>query len=160
MYKSVDFVYLGYYILWPMSIIEQLEAAGEVFSLRVRATLEALEAAVPRLEERIRELEAQLRRNSTNSSKPPSSDPPGVVRRSKKATGKKRGGQKGHRGHHRKRIAADRVDVIVEHRPACCGHCGHGLEGAEEGKRAWVHQVVELPAIRARVTEHRMRSVR
>ena len=160
MYKSVDFVYLGYYILWPMSIIEQLEAAGEVLSFRVRATLEVLEAAVPRLEERIRELEAQLRRNSTNSSKPPSSDPPGVVRRSKKATGKKRGGQKGHPGHHRKRIAAERVDTVLVHRPHVCEHCAHSLEGTREAKPAQVHQVVELPEIRAEVTEHRMLCVR
>ncbi len=163
MYKGVDFVYLGYYILWPMSIIEQLEAAGEVLSPAVRAALERLEALavmVPALQERVRELEARLGLNSTNSSKPPSSDPPSVVRPAKKPTGKKRGGQKGHRGHHRQQMAADRVDVIVEHWPEACGHCGHGLAGAEEAKPAWVHQVTELPPIRAQVTEHRMHSVR
>ena len=160
MYKSVDFVYLGYYILWPMSIIEQLEAAGEILSPAVRAAIQGLEATVATLQERVRELEARLGLNSTNSSKPPSSDPPGVARPPKKPTGKKRGGQKGHRGHHRKQIAADRVDVTVEHRPDACGHCGHGLVGAEEAKPAWVHQVVELPPIRAQVTEHRMHSVR
>lgn len=160
MYKIVDFVYLGYYILWPMSMIEQLEAAGEVLSPAVRAAIQSLEATIAALQERVRELEARLGLNSTNSSKPPSSDPPGVVRPAKKSTGKKRGGQKGHRGHHRKQIAADRVDVIVEHRPEACGHCGQGLAGAEEAKPAWVHQVTELPPIRAQVTEHRMHSVR
>jgi transposase len=143
-----------------MSIIEQLEAAGEVLSPAVRAAIQGLEATVAALQERVRELEARLGLNSTNSSKPPSSDPPGVVRPPKKPTGKKQGGQKGHRGHHRKRIAADRVDVIVEHHPEACGHCRHSLTGAEEAKPAWVHQVVELPPIRAQVTEHRMHSVR
>ena len=146
--------------MWPMSIIEQLEATGEVLSPAVRAAIQGLEVTGAMLQERVRELEARLGLNSTNSSKPPSSDPPGVVRPPKKPTGKKRGGQKGHRGHHRKRIAAERVDVILEHRPEACGHCGHALAGAEEAKRAWVHQVVELPPIRAQVTEHRMHSVR
>jgi transposase len=75
-----------------MSIIEQLEAAGEVLSPGVRAATQGLEATVALLQERVRELEARLAQNSTNSSKPPSSDPPGVVRPAKKTKGKKRGG--------------------------------------------------------------------
>jgi transposase len=146
-----------------MGIVEQLEAAGEVLSPVVRVALERLEALaalVPALQERVRDLEAQLGRNSTNSSKPPSSDPPGVVRRKKKPTGKKRGGQKGHPGHHRQQFAAERVNVVVEHRAELCAHCGHNLEGAPEAKAAQVHQVTELPEIRAEVTEHRMLCVR
>jgi transposase len=141
--------------LWPMSIIEQLEAAGEVLSPGVRAATQGLEATVAVLQERVRELEARLAQNSTNSSKPPSSDPPGVVRPAKKTKGKKRGGQPGHRGHHRMLLPPERVEK-VEHVPAGCGHCGHSLAGAEEGRPAHVHQVVELPPIRAEVKEHRM----
>lgn len=70
-----------------MSNIEQLEAVGERLSPAVRAALESLEATIAMLQERIRDLEAQLGRNSTNSSKPPSSDAPGVVRRAKEADG-------------------------------------------------------------------------
>jgi transposase len=143
-----------------MSIVEQLEAAGEVLSPAVRAAIQGLEATVAALQERVRELEARLGLNSTNSSKPPSSDPPGMGRPPKKPTGKKRGGQKGHRGHHRKRVAAERVDAVVPHRPEACGHCGHSLAGAEEAKAAQVHQVVELPPIRAEVTEHQLKCVR
>ena len=143
-----------------MSLVEQLEAAGEVLSLAVRAALAGLEQTNARLEERIRELEVRLKLNSTNSSLPPSSDASGVKRTPKKPTGKKRGGQKGHRGHHRQRIAEERVDHLLEHRPAECGHCGQSLAGAEEAKAAWVHQVVELPPIRAWVTEHRMHCLR
>lgn len=146
--------------MWLMSIVEQLEAAGEALSPTVRAAIVGLEATVAALHERVRELEARLGLNSTNSSKPPSSDPPGTMRPPKKPTGKKRGGQKGHRGHHRKRVAAERVDTVVVHRPEACGHCGHGLAEAEEAKAAHVHQVVELPPIRAEVTEHRMECVR
>jgi transposase len=146
-----------------MSIIEQLEAAGEVLSPAVRevlARLEAVAALVAVLQERVRVLEAELKLNSTNSSLPPSSDPPGVKRTPKKPTGKKRGGQKGHRGHHRQLIGAERVDEVLEHRASECSHCGHSLSGAEEAKAAWVHQMVELPRIRAWVTEHRMQCLR
>lgn len=145
-----------------MSITEQLEVAGEVLSPAVRAALEqheALAALVPVLQERIRELEARLAQNSTNSSKPPSSDPPGVVRPGKKPKGKKRGGQPGHRGHHRMVLPPERVEA-VEHVPQACEHCGHCLAGAEEGRPVQVHQVVELPPVRAEVTEHRMACLR
>src|SRR3954447_4287314 len=145
-----------------MSITEQLVAAGEVLSPAVRAALEqfeALAALVPVLQERIRELEARLAQNSTNSSKPPSSDPPGVVGPGKKPKGKKRGGQPGHRGHHRMVLPPERVEAI-EHVPQACEHCGHCLAGAEEGRPEQVHQVVELPPVRAEVTEHRMACLR
>lgn len=145
--------------MWLMSIVEQLEAAGEVLSPAVRAALEGLEATVAMLQERIRELEARLAQNSTNSSKPPSSDPPGVVRPGKKPKGRKRGGQPGHRGHHRALLPPERVEA-VEHVPEVCGHCGHSLAGAEEGRPVQVHQVVELPPIRAEVKEHRMACLR
>jgi transposase len=143
-----------------MNNIEQLEAAGEVLSPAVRAVIEALEAVVAKLEERVLELEARLAQNSTNSSQPPSSDGPGVVRERKKPTGKKRGGQKGHRGHHRKLLGPERVDEVMIHRAEACNHCGQDLSGAEEAKPAHVHQVVELPPIRAQVVEHRMVCVR
>ena len=146
-----------------MSVIEELEAAGEVLSPAVRGALarfEAMAALVAVLEERVRELEVRLNLNSTNSSLPPSSDSSSVKRPAKKPTGKKRGGQKGHRGYHRQLMGAERVDELREHRPGECGHCGHSLSGAEEAKAAWVHQVVELPPIRAWVTEHRMHSLR
>jgi len=143
-----------------MSLIEQLEAAGEVLSPAVRGAILGLEQTIARLEERIRELEVRLKLNSTNSSLPPSSDSSSVQRPPKKPTGKKRGGQKGHRGHHRQLIGAERVDEMQEHRPSKCGHCGQSLSGAEEAKAPWVHQVVDLPEMRAWVTEHRMHCLR
>lgn len=145
--------------MWLMSIVEQLEASGEVLSPAVRAAIDLLEATIAQLQERVRELEAQLKQNSTNSSKPPSSDAPWMVRLGKKPKGKKRGGQPGHRGHHRMILPPERVDG-VEHVPAACEHCGHSLAGAEEGRPVKVHQVVELPPIRAEVKEHRMACLR
>lgn len=148
-----------------MSIVQELEAAGEVLSPVVRAALvaleervrvlEPLEEIVARQQERIRELEARLGLDSTNSSRPPSSDPPGKRRRSKRSSGRKRGAQKGHAGTHRSLLPTERVDHVLTHRPDECGHCGHSLEGAAEVERPRVHQVVELPEIRAEVVEHR-----
>jgi transposase len=142
-----------------MTLLEQLEAAGEVLSPAVCAVVKGLEATVALQEERIRELEGRLAQNSTNSSKPPSSDPPGVGRPGKKPKGRKRGGQPGHRGHHRMVLPPERVEEVV-HEPESCEHCGHSLAGAEEGRPVHVHQVVELPPIRAEVKEHRMRCLR
>ena len=51
------------------------------------------------LHEWVRELEARLGQTSANSSRPPSSDPPqAVAKRRPPPTGRKRGGQPGHRG--------------------------------------------------------------
>ena len=136
-----------------MSIVEELEAGGEILSAAVRAVIE-------RLERRIAELEAQLKQNSTNSSKPPSSDFPGVVREPKKPTGKKRGGQAGHPGHFRARIPEDRVNHTLPHRPEMCRGCGESLADAAEAGSARVHQVVELPAPSAIVTEHQLMCLR
>jgi transposase len=136
-----------------MGIVEQLKAAGEAVS-------PAVEAALVVLENRVRELEACLGQNSQNSSRPPSSDPPGVKRRKKKPTGRKRGGQPGHRGHHRKRVEGERVDEVVAHWPGACRRCGQSLGGGVEVKRRWRHQVVELPPLRAWVTDHQRVCVR
>ena len=143
-----------------MGIIVELETSGEVLSPAVRAAFELQEKTIAGLQERVLELEARLGLNSTNSSKPPSSDPPSVARTAKKAKGKKRGGQPGHRGHHRALLPPERVDQVVQHTPESCGHCGHSLAGAEEALPAQVHQVVELPPVRAEVKEHRMRCLR
>jgi transposase len=135
-----------------MSVIDDLIAAGEVLSPGVRAVLLALES-------RVRELEARLGQNSRNSSRPPSSDLPGSKREKKKPSGRKRGGQPGHKGHHRELLPPERA-VVVEHRPESCRHCGEDVRGAKEAKPARRQQEVELPEIRAEVTEHRMVCVR
>src|SRR5437868_10762913 len=64
----------------------------------IAAVFLAMRQRVDELETRVRDLEARLKLNSTNSSKPPSSDPIGIKRRPPApASGKKRGGQPGHR---------------------------------------------------------------
>jgi len=114
-----------------------------------------LMALVERLTARVVELEAQvarLSRNSTNSSKPPSSDPPGVDRASQKPSGRKRGGQPGHKPSSRKLLPPDKVDVVVPLIPKTCDQCGADLHGHDPEPHR--HQVIEVPPITPLVTEY------
>jgi transposase len=72
--------------------------------------------------ERVQELEARLAKESHTSSKPPSSD--GLKRKTKRLrtrSGKKPGGQLGHRGETLHLVAAP--DEVVEHRLSHCPNC-------------------------------------
>src|SRR5438309_1865048 len=63
----------------------------------IAAVFLAMQQRVDELETRVRDLEARLQLNSTNSSKPPSSDPIGLKRKPPTPpTGRNRGGQPGH----------------------------------------------------------------
>jgi hypothetical protein len=64
--------------VWSMSIVEELETAGEALSPLVRAVLLRQEQRIAELERAVAELRARLGMNSSNSSRPPSSDPPGT----------------------------------------------------------------------------------
>ena len=111
----------------------------------------ALTAALEKALARIRELEAQLGQNSRNSSQPPSSDPPGTPRQPKAPTGRARGGQPGHKQHKRERLEPDERIVLI---PKRCQRCHRKLRGRDPNPR--VHQVVDLPEIRPRVTDYVM----
>lgn len=118
----------------------------------------ALRLIVVQQQERIRELEAILNLTSRNSSKPPSSDPPGAPPAPRpRPTGRKRGGQPGHKGKTREWFPPQDVDEVVDVRPSHCNGCARPLEPEafstlDPGR----HQVVEIPASMARVTEYVM----
>ena len=100
----------------PARLLEQMGALQ-----LENAALRAQNAA---LKERICELEASLGQNSSNSSRPPSTDPPQAPsRQNAPATGRKRGGQPGHRGAYRALLPVDQVDEVVVVVPAACQHC-------------------------------------
>src|SRR5438045_7193302 len=118
----------------PHSIWDQLSPEAQV----------AVSAVVLALEQRIAHLEERLGENSTNSSRPPSSDPPSVKRRPPTpASGKKRGGQPGHRHHPRVLVPPERIRQVVECRPPHCRWCGHDLHG--DDPEPLRHQVAEVP---------------
>jgi transposase len=119
-----------------------------------------LSAALARIEQqdaRIAELEAQLRSTSRNSSKPPSSDPPGAPPRKSEPTGRKPGGQPGHKGHKRELLPPDKVsEVVAVPAPERCTGCTGPLLRLEGASPARVHQVVELPRVVPEVKQYEL----
>lgn len=113
---------------------------------------------IAELEAQIRELQARLGQNASNSSLPPSANPPQApppVR--KQPTGRKPGGQPGHTAHLRARLPAERLtQPTVHYVPQTCQACQAHLSptpAADDPPPRW-HQVVELPEIPVQVTEY------
>jgi transposase len=104
-------------------------------------------------EARIKKLEDQLARNSSNSSKPPSSD--GLSKPSPKSLRKrhqkKSGGQAGHPGNTLK--AVENPDIIELHQVNECHHCQQDLSEVDT-KEHETRQVFDLPKVKLLVTEH------
>ena len=105
----------------------------------------------------IAELEARLKQNPRNSSRPPSSEglakPAPKPRSLRKKSGRKPGGQDGHKG--TTLAQAARPDREIRHEPGCCGRCGAGLAGRPvTGVER--RQVFDLPPVRAEVTGHQL----
>lgn len=105
------------------------------------------------LKSRIKELEGRLNQNSSNSSKPPSSD--GFKKRIvnlRKQSGKKPGGQPGHKGSTLQMVS--NPDEVIEHVPQgpCCCSCGLN---SWEALPVEVGQLIDIPPIKAKVIEHR-----
>src|SRR5512142_36577 len=119
----------------------------------------AVAALVQSFERRIAELEERLNTNSTNSSKPPSSDPPSVKRRPPApASGKRRGGQPGHRHHPRALVAPEQVRQVIECRPQESRRCGHTSQ--RNDPEPIRHQVAEVPPVQPVVDEYRLHRLR
>jgi transposase len=106
------------------------------------------------LKDRLSRIEEQLRQNSQNSSKPPSQDGFGKKVSALKAKSKKqRGGQPGHGGHQPKFYELSEEDSVQDHRPEVCRVCGEVLTGKDPKPHR--HQIVDLPQLRPKITEHR-----
>lgn len=119
----------------------------------VKAIALMYEAKVQKLEARVKELEDQIAKNSKNSSKPSSTD--GFKRPAPKSlrtkSGKKRGGQKGHKGHTLKMTA--RPDRRVFHEVKNCSHCQKDLSERQISEHI-KRQVYDIPILQVQVTEH------
>jgi transposase len=121
----------------------------------ILALLDSLQGRISELEQRVGDLEARLKLNSTNSSKPPSSDPIGFKRRPPTPPStRKRGGPPGHRRAQRRLVPPEKVRTITDCRPTDCRRCGHALAG--DDPTPLVHQVAELPKIEPLVDEYRL----
>ena len=138
-------------------IVDEAFDAGRD-AVRVLFAAQAERIAV--LEAEIAELRRLIDRSSKNSSLPPSRDSREVreERPKKRSSGKKQGGQPGHKGRHRKLVADP--DRVVEHWPLSCRGCGGQLRQDETlAGDPVAHQVSEI-VTRVEVTEHRRMRVR
>ena len=111
------------------------------------------------MQQRVLELEGRLKQNSNNSHRPPSSDIAKAKRKannSRVRSGRKPGGQPGHRGHTLKLVAnPDHIFVILPP-PCTCGHCFDGSETTLNLER---RQVVDIPKPAIETTEFRARTL-
>ena len=130
-------------------------SASPELQAAVLALVQIHQEQVAALESRVNDLEARLKLNSTNSSKPPSSDPIGMKRKPPAPpSGKKRGGQPGHRKAQRALVPPEKVRETFDCKPTACRRCGQGLLG--DDPEPLIHQVAELPRIEPIVDEYRL----
>jgi transposase len=134
---------------WPACVRESRQAISDLH-MQVRE----LEAVISSQQERIKTLEGQLAKDSPNRSLPPSSD---RFRRPLKSlrqpSGKKPGGEFGHRGHHLRQ--AKNPDEILIHPVTCCERCQADLR-EKPATIAERRQVIDLPVKRLWVKEYRV----
>ncbi len=132
------------------------ETPSEPSQEELIALIAALRADNASLKARIAELERRLELNSSNSGKPPSSDgltKPVRVKSLRERSGKKPGGQKGHKGETLRQVTDP--NEVVDHYPAACSMCGVGLD-PETSVGHSARQVFDLPKPQPLVvTEHR-----
>jgi len=112
-----------------------------------------LTARLDASEQRVRQLEEQVAKDSHNSHKPPSSDglakpkPKSLRPRSERPTG----GQPGHPGHTLRMV--EKPDRTVRHAVERCTNCGRAL-GRQAPDHVERRQVFDLPEPKLEVAEH------
>src|ERR1700694_134103 len=132
------------------------ESPSELSKEELIALIAALRAENAALKPRLAELERRLELNSSNSGKPPSSDglkKPARVTSLRERSGKKPGGQKGHKGETLRQVIDP--NEVVNHYPPACSMCGVGLNPKTSVGHS-ARQVFDLPQPQPLVvTEHR-----
>ena len=117
----------------------------------LRRYFDELRQELDRLTQENAELRARLNQNSNNSSMPPSSERFVKQRSLREKTGRKQGGQPGHKG--RTLRLAETPDIVTLHKTCTCSYCGSSLDSNTTAKYK-ARQVIDVE-IRRVVTEHR-----
>lgn len=134
----------------PEEVFELFTSMSETIVI-FKAHVEALNHQVEELKVEVKDLKAQLNKNSRNSNKPPSSDEFTKPKSQRKKSGKKTGGQKGHPGHTLE--ISDNPDEVIVHRDKNCHGCGTNLDKQKPVKKER-RQIFDIPVPRVVVTEH------
>jgi transposase len=129
------------------------EEIHEAYLQGEEAVVALFEQTIGRLADRVTALEEQAAKNSRNSSKPPSSDglKKPAPRSLRKPSGKKSGGQRGHKGRTLRAVEHPRHTKV--HRVERCEHC-HASLGEVAADKVERRQVFDLPVVEVEVTEH------
>lgn len=131
-------------------LVQKLSEALAVIEV-LQTEIKDLKTEVTSLKAKIKGLEEKLSTNSSNSSKPPSQDPFRPIRRKKK-TGRRRGGQPGHSGHHRNLYPLEQIQTVHDLRPTACPNC-QSNEFCEGVVSTDTRQVIELPDAPPQITQ-------
>jgi transposase len=135
---------------WTYQLNGQFQEQAEI----IAQTIEKQQETIEKQQEIIQSLQDQLAKNSKNSGKPPASDglkkPPRTSSLREKS-GKKNGGQPGHKGYTLKMV--ETPDHIKLHPVTRCHHCHVSLEEVEVD-RYEKRQVFDIPPVQVEVTEH------
>ena len=142
--------------------LKQLPTTKLVGIIREQSSgIDFLMQQIGQQQDRIVELEllvSKLTKDSSNSSKPPSSDfhpPASHTRNSRTSSGKKSGGQAGHRGTTRMSVATP--DEIVRLAPVACSGCGADLSDEQSSLTLTIlstSQVIDIPLPEPVITEY------
>jgi len=115
-------------------------------SKKLQIYFEEILAENERLRAEIKKLHARINANSTNSSRPPSSSPFVKPKSLRVKTGRRPGGQPGHKGSTLRVLQTP--DVVVEHKIDTCSHCGCDISmQAATMKRRQVLDVEITPVV-------------
>ena len=135
---------LANYNAGPEAVVRLIEQLFEF--------VEANEIISKQLQSRVKELEAQLAKNSSNSHKPPASD--GFKKQTKslrRKSKRKAGGQKVRKGQTLKQVATP--DRIIKCSVTTCTGCGESLQ-SKKTEHIEKRQVFDIPPITMQVTEY------
>jgi transposase len=136
----------------PKEVFDSLPQSVQLTIRLLQEAIKSLSIEILRLQEKNRELENRLNKNSSNSSKPPSSD--GLNRKPKSQrgrSGKKPGGQTGHTGKNLSQVS--NPNKVFVHSPVTCSGCQTAL-GTVAGICTEKRQVFDVPQPRIEVVEH------
>lgn len=138
-----------------MTTFEERLAKLEALVERQAQIIVEKDAQIARLSRRIEELERRLGERDGGAEPPKGSG----ESKPRESSGRKPGGQVGHKGHQRKMVSPEKVTRTEERFPESCRGCGESLDQRVDPSPV-LHQVVEIPELAPDVTEFRLHRVR